>query len=194
MPSLQRIQENSTELRRLNDRIKETFQVRSKSIEHKAQWEQACAEFHSRFDELSFPGGLGVFERVRENDPIALEAAIQFLLADPMHFRSGYLKEHLWRWLPHCNLSKSARNRLESAALKYLSRRISREFWCMCKTMAQLGQPKFWLQVSAQSQKSNSPEGFRAFCLLTHGASVQAGSTLRRNIYRSWLHHKYGES
>lgn len=113
MLSQSQILKNSGELRRLSDRIHETVRARSNSQEDKAQWKHACAEFHQKFDSLCFPGGAEMFNRVRNNDPVALEAAIRFLAADPYHFRSGYLKECLWRWLPHCRLSISAKNRLE---------------------------------------------------------------------------------
>lgn len=192
MLSHKQILENSAELRRLNERINSTAQSRSNSTEEKAQWEQACAEFHSRFDRLAFPGGSEIFNRVRQNDPAALEAAVRFLVADPYHFRSGYLKEYLWRWLPRCILSVSAKNRLEKAALLYLDRRISREFWSMCKSMARLGSSDFWSKVSVRSQAQGTPEGYRALCLLTFGANIHAGAMLRRSIYRAWLAHKYG--
>lgn len=90
------------ELRRLNERIKTTVLSRGNSSKEKSQWEQACVEFHRKFDRLVFLGGSEMFNRVRQNDPAALEAAVRFLEADPYHFRSGYLKDYLWRWLPRC--------------------------------------------------------------------------------------------
>lgn len=192
MLSQSQILKNSAELRRLSDRIHTTVRTRSSSREDRAQWEHACAEFHQRFDNLSFPGGAEMFSRVRENDPAALEAAVRFLVADPYHFRSGYLKEYLWRWLPHCRLSTSARNRLEKAALHYLDRRISREFWNMCKAMTHLGSSEFWSQVSLRARVQGTSEALRALYLLTFGADIHAGAKLRRLIYSAWLTNKYG--
>jgi len=192
MVTVKQIQENSSELRRLNERINTTFLSRSNSPELRAEWERACAEFHQRFDALAFPGGSERLSRVRANDQTALRAAVMFLEADPYHFRSGYLKEYLWHWLQHCSLSSSDRARLEIAALLYLDRRISREFWSMCKAMARLGRADFWSRVSARAQVTGTPEAVRALCLLTHGANVHAGANLRRTIYRSWLMRKYG--
>lgn len=192
MLSLKQIQKNSAELRRLNERINVTVRSRSNSLEDRAEWDHACAEFHERFDTLAFPGGSEMLQRVRKNDPDALEAAVSFLVADPHHFRSGYLKENLWRWLQHCTLSASARNRLEKAALLYLDRRISREFWGMCKAMARLGGSEFWTKVSIRAQAQGTPEAYRALYLLTFGADIHAGAKLRRSIYRAWLSRKYG--
>ena len=193
MVNLKQIEKDSAEIRRLTGRIKETVVSRSNSPEKREEWERACEEFHQRFGSLFFPGGVKTLNRVRANDPDALEAAISFLVADPYHFRSGYLKESLWRWLQHCKLSKSARNRLERAALQYLHRRISREFWCMCKAMARLGRSEFWANVAAQARIAASPEAFRALCLLTHGADIHAGARLRRSIYRALIDQKYGK-
>lgn len=185
------ILKNSAELSRLSDRIHATVRTRSNSQEDKAQWQHACAEFHQKFDSLCFPGGAEMFNRVRNNEPAALEAAIRFLAADPYHFRSGYFKEYLWRWLPHCRLSNSAKNRLEQAALLYLDRRISREFWGMCKAMARLGGSEFWAKVSSRARAQGTPEAFRALCLLTFGANIHAGAKLRHSIYRARIEHKY---
>lgn len=192
MPSQSQILKNSAELRRLSDRIHETVRTRSNSQEDRAEWQHACAEFHQKFDSLCFPGGAEMFSRVRENDPAALEAAIRFLVADPYHFRSGYLKENLWRWLRHYRLSISARNRLEKAAFLYLDRRISREFWSMCKAMAHLGGSEFWAKVSLRARTQGTPEALRALYLLTFGANIHAGAKLRHSIYRAWIEHKYG--
>ena len=193
MLSLKQILENSAELQRLKDRVHTTVLARGNSPEERAEWERACSEFHQQFDRLAFPGGFATLRRVRENDPAALEAAISFLAADPYHFRSGYLKEYLWRWLPHCNLSPSALSHLESTSLRYLERRISREFWSMCKAMARLGRSDFWCKVSLHAQATGTPEALRALCLLTHRADVHAGARLRRTVHRSWLKRKYGE-
>jgi hypothetical protein len=192
MLSIKQIHQNSEELRRLNERMRATVLLRDKSPIDRVQWKQACDEFHRRFDSLAYPGGLKMFERVRVSEPAALETAIRFLVADPYHFRSGYLKDYLWRWLKHCKLSTSARKRLERAALAYLDRRISREFWTMCKTMARLGSSEFWSKVSVRAQVTGTPEAFRALCLLSHGANVHAGARLRRAIHSTWRMRKYG--
>jgi hypothetical protein len=192
MLSIKQIKDNSEELRRLGARVQETVLQRGRSEAHKAEWERACAEWHARFDRLSFPGGSELLDRVRENDASAVEAAVRFLVADPYHFRSGYLKQELWRWLAHCDLATSARNRLEQAALSYLDRRISREFWTMCKAMARLGSSQFWLKVSLKAQAADGPEATRALYLLSHGADVHAGARVRRSVYREYIERKFG--
>lgn len=149
-----------------------------------------------------------MLERVRSGDAQAVEAAVQFLLADPYHFRSGYLKARLWRWLARQQLGASARKRLERAALAYLDRRICREFWAMAKAMPRIARAGFWGEVAAlalpgtdAARTGRDGAGLdnwagcgadgeancdasgavarRAALLLAHGASVHAGARVR---------------
>jgi len=181
MNSLERISQDSKEVNRLLARINALVLERDASPTLRAEWQAACEEFYARYDSLCFPGGAAMLERVRGGDHSALEAAVQFLLADPYHFRSGYLKERLWRWLAHLPLNASTIGRLERAALAYLDRRICREFWAMCKTMARIGRTQFWSQVAERALKGD----VRATLLLAHGANVQAGARARYIFYQA---------
>ena len=94
----ERIRENAAEIVRLHSRIHETWAQRSMSSEKKREWEQACAEFHARYEELAFPGGYrGALDRVSSGDPEAMEAAICFLEYRPYFFRSGYMFKDIVR-------------------------------------------------------------------------------------------------
>ncbi|GAB2524412.1 hypothetical protein [Lysobacter humi (ex Lee et al. 2017)] len=171
----------------MKDRISATVASRG------PEWHAACEEFHARFDELVYPGGGAGLEAVRSANPQAVENAIRFLAADPYHFRSGYIKEYLWRWLRHVELSGHKRGRLACAALSYLERPASREFWVMANAMRQLAEPGFWVQVT-NKVASGGPVGTRALILLAHAASPQTGATVRRQIRRAWLREKYSGS
>jgi hypothetical protein len=184
MKSLARIQQNSREINRMLAQINALVEVRDASPEQRRQWQAACEEFHSRYEGLCFPGGGAMLARVRGGDPAAIEAAVQFLLADPYHFRSGYLKERLWRWLANQPLSASARNRLERAALSYLDRRICREFRMMCKAMTRIGRAHFWSQVAKRAVAADSDPAAakRATLLLAYGSNVHAGTVAHHRI------------
>jgi hypothetical protein len=156
------------------------------------EWRAACAEYHARFDELVYPGGDAMLARVRKNDPVAIEVALRFLTVDPMHFASGYLKESLWRWLKHLPLSDPAKRRLQDAALGYLQRRMSREFWDMARTMHRIGDAEFWRQVAFAAHDAEEPGRSRAVQLLAHGANLHAGAMLRRRLRQEWLRERYG--
>jgi hypothetical protein len=86
----QTIKRNSAELNDIKRRIAQSLPERGDD------WRAAVHEFHSRFGELSFPGGGKALAMVRSGDRFAVESAIRFLEVDPIHFRSGYIKEHLW--------------------------------------------------------------------------------------------------
>ncbi len=181
MKSLERIQQNSREINRMLARINTLVQERDASSTKRTEWQAACQDFFARYDALSFPGGAAMLARVRSGDLDALEAAVQFLLADPYHFRSGYLKERLWRWLARQPLSASARDQLEQAALAYLDRRICREFWTMCKTMARLGRTQFWSRVAERAATGD----VRATLLLAYRTNLQAGAQARHLFYQA---------
>lgn len=188
MVSVRHILRNSEELNRLTSRIDALACERPRSEAHL----EACREFHARFDTLCFPGGDALFNRVRQHDPQALDAAIAFLLADPIHFRSGYLKEYLWRWLPHCPLTDTARTRLELAALGYLDRPVRREFAAMCKAMHRLGRDGFWMDISQALLSADALRVRRAELLLIHKGSLHAGAIARRALWERSLEEKSG--
>lgn len=187
MKSLERIKQDSHEINRMLAQINALVQVRDTSPAQRTQWQTACEEFHSRYEYLCFPGGGAMLARVRAGDTDAIEAAVQFLLADPYHFRSGYLKERLWRWLASQPLSASAHNRLERAALSYLERRVCREFRAMCKAMARIGRAQFWSRVAERALPLSAARDIdaaarRATLLLAYGSSVHAGSMAQRRF------------
>lgn len=85
----ERIRENAAEIGRLRSRIHETYAHRAKSPEKRREWQQACAEFHARYDGLAFPGGYqggGALNRISRGDQEAMEAAICFLEIRPYFF------------------------------------------------------------------------------------------------------------
>ena len=184
MVSSKHILRNSEELNRLSERIHVASRGRRASDPASLDRHlEACREFHERFDSLMYPGGCAVFNRVRQHDPHALETAVTFLLADPIHFRSGYLKEYLWRWLVHCPLSDLARSRLERAAIGYLDRPIKREFAAMCRAMHRIGREAFWMRVSHALLSVDVLKVRRAELLLIHKGSLFAGAVARRDMW-----------
>jgi hypothetical protein len=108
------IRANSGEVSRLHARIQETFAVRERNSEKRQEWQRACEIFHSRYDELAFPGGyIGALERMLAGDPEAMEAAICFLELRPYFFRSGYMFDSILRKIKHAPLSPEQVARLQ---------------------------------------------------------------------------------
>ena len=119
----EQIRDNAAEIVRLNSRIKETYLKRSKSPEKLREWEQACAEFHSRYDHLAFPTGYqggGALRRILYGDPEAMEAAICFLEVRPYFFRSGYMFKDILRKCRRAPLSPDQAGRLAAIEKRLL--------------------------------------------------------------------------
>jgi hypothetical protein len=113
----ERIRENAAEITRLHSRIDETYSHRSESAEKRHEWEQACAEFHARYDRLAFPTGYqggGALRRIEYGDPEAMEAAICFLEVRPYFFRSGYMFKDILRKCRRAPLSPDQAERLRA--------------------------------------------------------------------------------
>ena len=118
----EQIRENAAEIVRLHSRIQETYLKRSKSPEKLREWEQACAEFHSRYAHLAFPAGYqggGTLRRILYGDPEAMEAAICFLEVRPYFFRSGYMYKDILRKCRKAPLSPD-----QTARLKLIEERL----------------------------------------------------------------------
>lgn len=192
MLSIAQIRENSKQLCVLNERIAETYRHRDCGPEQYARWVTACDEFHRRFDLLGYPGGSAEFAKVKIGDADGMESAIQFLLADPRHFRSGYMKEYLWRTIPRHSLSPASQERLEEAALAYLHRKISREFWYMCRAMARIGSGTLWIRVSQLALNDAPIVAKRAAYLLAFRDGIQAGARIQRQVHREVLRARHG--
>ena len=119
----QRIRENAAEIVRRHSHIDETYARHSQSPERMREWEEACTEFHTRYDGLAFPGGYqggGALNRITYGDPHATEAAICFLDIRPYFFRSGYMFKDILRKCRRGPLSTAA----QAARLKTVEKRL----------------------------------------------------------------------
>src|SRR5277367_2241226 len=110
---------NAAEMARLHARVHETVRLRQESAKKRVEWEQACSDFHTRYNSLAFPGGYaGALERIPAGDPNTMEAAICFLECRPYFFRSGHMFKGILRRCRRAPLSPN-----QAARLKILERR-----------------------------------------------------------------------
>ena len=129
--------------------------------------------------------------KVQENDTNAIERAIDFLVADPVHFRSGYLKEVLWQQLPRWSILDIDKKRIENAALGYLNKTMRRDFWYMCRAMSRTATPWFWQQVEQKKDDTNALVAKRASYLFAYKTGIDAGERLRKQVNVEVLRQKY---
>jgi hypothetical protein len=190
---VQEIREASATLDALHKRIKDTFRTRDRGAEERERWSRACAEFHSKYAGLFYPGGDANLDALKRHEPGAIQLAIDFLDADPQHFRSGYTKEEVWRRIRNAPLTQEDRIRLQDIAMKYLNRRISREFWAMARVISVIAGSEFWHRVRAVSEREEQPMKTRAGYLLAYEEGAAAGGRNRAKVYREWLAQKYRE-
>jgi hypothetical protein len=107
-------QTSAKRISEMHARIHETFKERS-TPRGRRVWEDACAEFHSSYDALAFPGGYGTaLVRLEQGDVEAIEAALVFLEVRPYFFRSGYMRETLMRRLKHVVMNEKQSKRFEA--------------------------------------------------------------------------------
>jgi hypothetical protein len=108
------IQENAKRMVELHKRVHETSTCKNKSKEAWDEWKQACAEFHSQYDALAFPGGYETgLKEIQAGDFSAIENALAFLEVRPYFFRSQYMRTKLIRLLKHAQLSRQQAERFQ---------------------------------------------------------------------------------
>jgi hypothetical protein len=178
---------NAEALVQLHSRIHETLARRFRSEADRDRWVEACAEFHRRFPELIFPGGLKHWEAFLSGAPEEIESAITFLEVDPWFFRSGYLKQIVWGRIKRASLTVAQQDRLEAVALAYLKKRVHLEFWYMVRFVRACGTDSFWHQVAAIARTDQSDVGNKAGWLLlakqNHPVKNWVGRECRRARY-----------
>jgi hypothetical protein len=109
------LRRSEVEIRRLNARIHETVQYRNRSAAAHEEWKKACAEFHGRYDQLAFPGGLSAMEaKLKASDPTLVDDALTFLEVRPYFFRSGYIHQRLRKKLARLPMDGAQRARYEA--------------------------------------------------------------------------------
>lgn len=188
---VQEIRDASAQLDALNKRIDETLRSRDRGPAERERWSNACEEFHRRYSELFYPGGDAALNALKRNESSAIGTALDFLEADPLHFRSGYTKEEVWRRLRRALFIPSDHARLEQIALSYLDRQVGREFWLMGRVMSAIGSKGFWSRVAERASSDEQPKATRASYLLHYRDGASAGEAFRKKLRMERLMKRY---
>jgi hypothetical protein len=96
-------------------------------------WQAALGRFHAALASAYPTAFWDDVERLATGDAAGLESAIGFLEADPVFFRSGYVKADLIRHVKRQPLDEHQRRRLEAVILSVVDRRDGREFRHYCR-------------------------------------------------------------
>ncbi len=118
------IRSNAAIIHEIHTKLHRNFLQRDANPE---EWLKAAEELRARYDLLAFPGGESTMrERLRRNDPEAVESAICFLEVRPYFFRSGYMFKDLLRWSRKLDLTAEQRERLQIVDAAYQTWRENR--------------------------------------------------------------------
>jgi len=122
------LERNATKLRALHADIHNKVALRDKSDVDRKAWRDACAEFHSAYDALAFPGGLAqAIELLKSGDLITAETAILYCEIRPYYFRSGYHRTKLVRLLKRINLPSPLAIRLHRITEEMHRRKLANQ-------------------------------------------------------------------
>ena len=154
---------NAQTLRELKEAIDIAVVDRDLNEEHHQKWAVAYERFHLSFDRLAFPGGLGKeLDSLRAGDGEAIEMAVRFLEADPLFFRSGYIKAELLRILHRVQLSDNQQDRLRAVILDRIRSGARREFRQYCRLARSLVNSEFRALVEKEMASSDLSVSRRA--------------------------------
>jgi hypothetical protein len=107
------IHRNAGLIRDLHSRIHQSFKEKSIDETHYLLWKKACADFHSKYDSLAFPGGYeNAIQKISDGDSATIETALIFIEERPYFFRSQYMRTKLIRLLKRCDLNEDQMKRL----------------------------------------------------------------------------------
>jgi hypothetical protein len=179
------IRSNAVEIERLRARIHELVAFRSRSAADREAWAAACAQFHTAFDDLSFPGGNAAWQGFIEGKAESIELAVAFVEADPHFFRSGYMKQYIWNRLKQVAVTADQEHRLEQVALQYLSKPIRREFWHMVRYARTRGSESFWNRISMLAVENDVSLSTRAQWLLLARKNFPVRNWVGRELLRA---------
>ena len=134
----------------------------------------------------NYKAAQAAIEELKAGDVRGLDPAIHFLKADVQESRSGYLKESIWRYLPRIPHTTRQKERLLHVARKYLERRLTREFWQMCRFIIQIADAEFTEHVQNLAESAKD-EGVRqrAALLWAYLRSIETGENERQKFNRS---------
>ena len=121
----------------------------------RAAFAEASRNFHAALVSAYPPDFWSNLDKLRLGDLDAVDAAIEFLEADPVFFRSGYTKSKIATALRRVSLSPEQRERIIDAVLSMIDRRDGREYREIFKLSLTVSDERL---ISELKLRLNSPD------------------------------------
>ncbi len=129
----------------------ESFQL-SKTFPMDPDLSEACSEAHRLWYAAVQRAYLPTFEedvvRLRAGDAAGMEGAVAFLEADPLFYRTGYIKSKLIRYIKRPMLTPEYRRRLQQVVLAVVDKRDDRDFRAYCRLARKVDAPALREQLT----------------------------------------------
>ncbi len=149
------------------------------------------ANYDSGLGREAFAEADAMVAHLKSSDATAVERSIQFLERDEYIYGTGYVKEKLWRRLRHVTLTETHKARLRKVALLYVQRRLTREFFPMCRFISFIGCEEPLRKKLVQLEGHGDAMTWRrAALLLAYCESVPNGENTRWGWYDRGLHER----
>ena len=110
---------------------------------------------------------------IKEGNANAIETAIVFLEADPVFFRSGYLKEELIENLKKVEFTEKQKTGIQNILLRIIDTKYCREFRRYCKLSRKVNTKDFLIELEKRAESANKDISRRAKWMLKFAKKIK---------------------
>lgn len=115
-------------------------------------WKSAIARFLAATNATYPPRFWDDYAELKGGNVAGLESAVSFLEADPMFFRSGYVKADLIRFINRVALTRRQVKRLQRVAIDIVDKRSTNEFRRYCRLAVKVNGPLLRVELDSRLQ------------------------------------------
>ena len=139
-----------------------------KWAKNRAEWEKAAQDFHAAVAAAYPPGLFEALDSLRAGDATRIDLLLDFLAADPMLFRSGYVKARIARALKSALLTPRQKQQVEGIVLNLIDRRASQEFRDYCRLAFRIDTVELRAALRRKSTDADARAARRANWMLAY--------------------------
>jgi hypothetical protein len=138
-------------------------------------WKSAIARFFAATNAAYPPRFWDDYAELKGGNVAGLESAIAFLEADPMFFRSGYLKADLIRFIKRVPLTRAQVKRLRRVAIGVVDKRSTNEFRRYCRLAVKVDGPELREELEKRLQHADPNIARRAKWMMDYLRAGKGG-------------------